>query len=86
MRHHADGSPAFVSFLLGGLTGAAIATLLLPRPALDTRRRIARRMRAKARQSWPGPRPGDDRPAPPPPDGRVPEPALGTGAAAESRA
>jgi hypothetical protein len=73
MRHHDDGSPALVSFLLGGLTGAAIATLLLPRSALE------------ARRAWLGPRPGDDRP-PSDPERGVPEPALGTGAPAVSEA
>ena len=72
---------SLVSFLLGGLTGAALATLFLPRAGAATR--AALRKGARARQArlsaWRSRRASDDRlPAVAPRADRVPEPGLST--------
>jgi gas vesicle protein len=71
---------SLVSFLLGGLTGAALATLFLPRAGAATRalRKGARERQARL-SAWRSRRASDDRlPAVAPRADRVPEPGLST--------
>lgn len=75
-----DDASSFVFLLLGGLTGAALATLLMPRSGADTRRALRRRVhdRAERLSSWRSGRASDDRrpAAPSAASERVPEPGL----------
>jgi hypothetical protein len=70
---------SLVSFLLGGLTGAALATLFLPRSGAATREALRKGARLARLAGWRSRRASDDRlPAAAPRADRVPEPGLGT--------
>jgi hypothetical protein len=72
---------SLVSFLLGGLTGAALATLFLPRSGAATRHALRKGVRGRRERlsAWRSRRASDDRlPAASPRADRVPEPGLST--------
>jgi hypothetical protein len=66
------------SFLIGGLTGAALAALFLPRSGAEARHALRQGVRSRRGRAaaWRSPKASDDRAAGDVLRDRVPEPAL----------